>query len=69
MRIELGTTDWKLMAESASAKVQGVHESMLQESEKDVLWYRDNFLGKGIPRLAQWLANHRFLSPFQLPGR
>jgi RAP1 GTPase activating protein 1 len=36
------------MPQVATAKVQGVHESLLQECEKDVLWYRDNFLGKGI---------------------
>eukprot|EP00842_Homolaphlyctis_polyrhiza_P006572 jgi/Hompol1/6916/HPOL_002473-RA len=42
----IGKSEWRLMPESISAKVTGVHESLLQESEKDVLWYRDNFLGK-----------------------
>ncbi|KAJ1340459.1 hypothetical protein BSLG_004906 [Batrachochytrium salamandrivorans] len=42
----VGASDWRILSESPHARVTGVHESLLQESEKDVLWYRDNFLGK-----------------------
>ncbi|KAI9222888.1 hypothetical protein BC828DRAFT_364760 [Blastocladiella britannica] len=28
------------------AKVTGVHESLLQECERDIIWYRDYFFGK-----------------------
>ncbi|ORZ41659.1 hypothetical protein BCR44DRAFT_43998 [Catenaria anguillulae PL171] len=30
----------------AAAKVTGVHESLLQECERDIIWYRDYFFGK-----------------------
>ncbi|KAI9189493.1 hypothetical protein H9P43_000926 [Blastocladiella emersonii ATCC 22665] len=31
---------------NASARVTGVHESLLQECERDIIWYRDYFFGK-----------------------
>ncbi|KAI8911064.1 hypothetical protein EDD86DRAFT_189658 [Gorgonomyces haynaldii] len=46
MSVDVGKTTWKVLPETAGAKITGVHESLMQESEKDVLWYRDNFLGK-----------------------
>ncbi|KAI8929244.1 hypothetical protein BC831DRAFT_518847 [Entophlyctis helioformis] len=54
MSATTGKSDWRLMPENINARVTGVHESLLQESEKDVLWYRDNFLGK---------AHLNFLTP------
>ena len=48
MSVDLGKTTWQILPEVEEAKVTGVHESLLQECEKDVLWYRDNFLGKGF---------------------
>jgi len=30
-----------------AAKVKGVHESLLQESERDIIFFTENFLGKG----------------------
>lgn len=36
-----------------AAKLTGVQESLLQEIERDILWYRENFLGKGKPCLMQ----------------
>ena len=32
---------------SEGAKVKGVHESLLQESERDIIFFTENFLGKG----------------------
>jgi len=29
------------------AKVKGVNESLLQESEKDIIFFNENFIGKG----------------------
>jgi len=33
-----------------SVKVKGVHESLLQESERDIIFFTENFLGKGESR-------------------
>lgn len=37
-------------AESKTAKLTGVQESLLQEIERDILWYRENFVGHGKRR-------------------
>lgn len=55
MSTNLINSYFKLEPTSASAKITGVHESLLQEAEKDILWYRDNFLGKGTVFLNSWL--------------
>jgi hypothetical protein len=34
-------------AQSTALIIAGVHESLLQECEKDIIWYRDNFFGRG----------------------
>ncbi|KAJ3097765.1 hypothetical protein HK100_005260, partial [Physocladia obscura] len=34
------------LVNNPSAKITGVHESLLQECEKDIIWYRENFFGK-----------------------
>lgn len=39
-------TDFSVEKTSGRAKITGVHESLLQECEKDIIWYRDNFFGK-----------------------
>lgn len=46
MSVDCAGSDFKLEKTSASAKITGVHESLLQECEKDIIWYRDNFFGK-----------------------
>ncbi|KAJ3219894.1 hypothetical protein HK099_004540 [Clydaea vesicula] len=47
MSVVLGNSDFKIEAPVQNAKITGVQESLLQESEKDIIWYRDNFFGKG----------------------
>jgi hypothetical protein len=47
MSSNLVNSYFKLEGTVPGAKITGVHESLLQEAEKDILWYRDNFLGKG----------------------
>ncbi|KAI9333768.1 hypothetical protein DFJ73DRAFT_764253 [Zopfochytrium polystomum] len=42
----VGTSDFRLLSTTAGAKITGVHESLLQECEKDIIWYRENFFGK-----------------------
>eukprot|EP00158_Paraphelidium_tribonemae_P001232 Partr_v1_DN24146_c0_g1_i1_m71146 putative GTPase activating protein len=44
--VDTSGTDFKAEKTAASAKITGVHESLLQECEKDIIWYRDNFFGK-----------------------
>ncbi|KAL3894438.1 MAG: hypothetical protein SGCHY_005274, partial [Lobulomycetales sp.] len=46
MSINLGTSDYKAEASVPNSKITGVQETLLQESEKDIIWYRDNFCGK-----------------------
>jgi RAP1 GTPase activating protein 1 len=41
-----GNTDFNLENTSLSAKITGVNESLLQDCEKDIIWYRDHFFGK-----------------------
>jgi RAP1 GTPase activating protein 1 len=45
--IDLGNSEYKLLSTDATAEITGVHESLLQESEKDIIWYREHFFGKG----------------------
>lgn len=47
MSVTLGTSDYKAEASVPNSKITGVQETLLQESEKDIIWYRDNFFGKG----------------------
>ena len=47
MSIVIGNSDFKPVPTNAAAKITGVHESLLQDCEKDIIWYRDNFFGKG----------------------
>lgn len=71
MSVSTVNTIWKVMLETPNAKVTGVHESLLQEAEKDVLWYRDNFLGRGIIHLIQhkeiFWSLIRLAGPWQYP--
>ena len=46
MSINIGSSDFKLHPTNPVSKVTGVHDSLLQESEKDIIWFRENFLGK-----------------------
>lgn len=43
---QVGSSDFRLVPAVTGAKVTGLRESLQQETERDVLWYRDNFLGK-----------------------
>jgi len=46
MSVDVGKSDFKPSPTSPTAKITGVHESLLQECEKDIIWYRENFFGK-----------------------
>lgn len=46
MSVEIGKADFRPCVTNSNAKVTGVHESLLQECEKDIIWYRENFFGK-----------------------
>ncbi|KXS10536.1 hypothetical protein M427DRAFT_103485 [Gonapodya prolifera JEL478] len=46
MSISVEDSGWAILPTNRSAHVQGVHESLLQECEKDIIWYRENFFGK-----------------------
>eukprot|EP00834_Sanchytrium_tribonematis_P003266 NODE_121_length_17861_cov_0.498480.p3 type:complete len:323 gc:universal NODE_121_length_17861_cov_0.498480:14709-13741(-) len=39
-------SDFEIQSTNPNARVTGVHDSLLQECEKDIIYYRDNFLGK-----------------------
>ncbi|KAJ1560856.1 hypothetical protein HK096_006954, partial [Nowakowskiella sp. JEL0078] len=46
MSFVVGNSEYRPLATFAGAKITGVHESLLQECEKDIIWYRENFIGK-----------------------
>ncbi|KAJ3286884.1 hypothetical protein HK104_008847 [Borealophlyctis nickersoniae] len=46
MSVAVGNSDFRPLPTNPNAKITGVHESLLQECEKDIIWYRDNFFGK-----------------------
>ncbi|KAI8922304.1 hypothetical protein DFJ77DRAFT_18942 [Powellomyces hirtus] len=46
MSVIVGNSEFRPLPNNPSAKITGVHESLLQECEKDIIWYRDNFFGK-----------------------
>ncbi|KAJ3012173.1 UNVERIFIED_CONTAM: hypothetical protein HDU68_001344 [Siphonaria sp. JEL0065] len=46
MSIVVGNSDFRPLQNNPNAKITGVHESLLQECEKDIIWYRENFFGK-----------------------
>ncbi|KAI9324370.1 hypothetical protein BDR26DRAFT_881619 [Obelidium mucronatum] len=46
MSVVVGNSDFRPLQNNPSAKITGVHESLLQECEKDIIWYRENFFGK-----------------------
>ncbi|KAJ3339155.1 hypothetical protein HDU93_008541 [Gonapodya sp. JEL0774] len=46
MSVNVQNSIWTILPTNRSAHVQGVHESLLQECEKDIIWYRENFFGK-----------------------
>lgn len=46
MSVEVGNSVFKPLPSTPGAKITGVHDSLIQECEKDILWYRDHFLGK-----------------------
>ncbi|KAI8837984.1 hypothetical protein BJ741DRAFT_602438 [Chytriomyces cf. hyalinus JEL632] len=46
MSVVVGNSDFRPLLNSPTAKITGVHESLLQECEKDIIWYRENFFGK-----------------------
>ena len=50
---QVGSSDFQLVASVTGTKVTGIRESLQQETERDVLWYRDNFLGKRTVFLCQ----------------
>jgi RAP1 GTPase activating protein 1 len=45
-QVDTSNSDFKTEKTNPQAKITGVHESLLQECEKDIIWYRDNFFGK-----------------------
>lgn len=46
MSVVVGNSDFRPLQTNSNAKITGVHESLLQECEKDIIWYRENFFGK-----------------------
>ncbi|KAJ3013796.1 hypothetical protein HKX48_005516 [Thoreauomyces humboldtii] len=46
MSVIVGNSEFRPLPTNPNAKITGVHESLLQECEKDIIWYRDNFFGK-----------------------
>ncbi|KAJ3351564.1 hypothetical protein HDU83_008828 [Entophlyctis luteolus] len=46
MSVVVGNSEFRPLQTNPSAKITGVHESLLQECEKDIIWYRENFFGK-----------------------
>jgi len=48
MSVIVGNSDFRPVPTNPNAKIQGVHESLLQDCEKDIIWYRDNFFGKSM---------------------
>ncbi|KAJ3185375.1 hypothetical protein HDU85_001425 [Gaertneriomyces sp. JEL0708] len=46
MSVVVGNSDFRPLPTNPNARITGVHESLLQECEKDIIWYRDNFFGK-----------------------
>ncbi|KAJ3021363.1 hypothetical protein HKX48_008680 [Thoreauomyces humboldtii] len=46
MSVIVGNSEFRPLPTNPTAKITGVHESLLQECEKDIIWYRDNFFGK-----------------------
>ncbi|KAJ3211224.1 hypothetical protein HDU67_004667 [Dinochytrium kinnereticum] len=46
MSVVVGNSDFRPLQGNAAVKITGVHESLLQECEKDIIWYRENFFGK-----------------------
>ncbi|KAJ3099390.1 hypothetical protein HDU97_003223 [Phlyctochytrium planicorne] len=46
MSVTVGNSDFRPLPTNPSVKITGVHESLLQECEKDIIWYRENFFGK-----------------------
>ncbi|KAI3640093.1 hypothetical protein MIR68_000971 [Amoeboaphelidium protococcarum] len=49
--MDTSSSDFKVEKTTSQAKITGVHESLLQECEKDIIWYRDNFFGKSHTNL------------------
>ncbi|KAI8805730.1 hypothetical protein BJ742DRAFT_818994 [Cladochytrium replicatum] len=46
MSLAAGNSEFHPLATNPNAKITGVHESLLQECEKDIIWFRENFFGK-----------------------
>ncbi|KAI9199796.1 uncharacterized protein BJ171DRAFT_462005 [Polychytrium aggregatum] len=53
MSVLVGNSDFRPLPTNPTAKITGVHESLLQECEKDIIWYREHFVGK---------AHHNYLA-------
>ena len=43
----VGRSEFSILPTVPGTKITSVHESLLQECEKDIIWYRDHFFGKG----------------------
>ncbi|KAI8838115.1 hypothetical protein BC829DRAFT_371413 [Chytridium lagenaria] len=46
MSAVVGNSDFRPLQANPAVKITGVHESLLQECEKDINMYRENFFGK-----------------------
>ncbi|EPZ36240.1 Rap GTPase activating proteins domain-containing protein [Rozella allomycis CSF55] len=44
MSVSVSNSEFLVENTLPTAKITGVHDSLLQESEKDILWFRDNFI-------------------------
>lgn len=46
MLVNDSNSDFRPLKTQVGAKITSVQESLLQDCEKDIIWYRDNFFGK-----------------------
>lgn len=53
MPFQIGTSDFRILSTHPDSKVTSLQQPLVQDLEKDILWYRDMFLGK---------PHHNFLS-------
>jgi len=53
-------SDFRPLKTQPGSKITSVQESLLQECEKDIIWYRDNFFGKSkfILLIHIYIINH-----------
>ncbi len=46
MSVASGNSEFVILPTDSTSKVTGIQQSLQQDLEKDILWFRDLFLGK-----------------------